>query len=197
MKIFLILRAEKGDYYNSGKDMYVPVEEATVFYDESDAKSTLAWLDDSREWCHTLIEKSVSDISDAKEGDIIIVFDPFQHDYEEREFLVESVEEEEDGVVKLYGRDLSRWNEETNDYDSDDYLGVVNSLCYLRIKETTFFVSYVVDGRFTAEVKASSLDEAKKKAEAVYVNTSFGELKDIDAYPCVVENLDGDFLWTV
>ena len=196
MKTFLILRVEKEDYYNSEKDAYVPIEEATVFFDEADAESTLAWLDDSREWCHTLIEKSVSDISDAKEGDIIIVFDPFQHDYEEREFLVESVEEE-DGVVKLYGKDLSRWNEDANGYDSDDYLGVVNSLCYLRIKETTFFVSYVVDGRFTAEVKASSLDEAKKKAEAVYASASFGDLEAIDSYPCTVEDLEGSVLWTV
>ena len=194
MKVFLILRIEKGDYYNSEKDAYVPVEEATVFYDETDAESTLSWLDDSREWCHSLVEKDVPSINDAKEGDVIIVFDPLQHDYEEREFLVESVEEE-DGEVKLYGKDLSRWNEEVGDYDSDDYLGVVDSPSFLRIKETTFFVSYAVDGRFTAEVKASSLDEAKKKAEAVYASTSFGPLEAIDAHPCVVEDEEGNVVW--
>lgn len=194
MKVFLILRIEKGDYYNSEKDAYVPLKDATAFYDEAEAESTLSWLDDSREWCHSLVEKDVPSINDAKEGDIIIVFDPLQHDYEEREFLVESVENE-DGEVKLYGKDLSRWNDEIGDYDSDDYLGVVDSPSFLRIKETTFFVSYAVDGRFTAEVKASSLDEAKKKAEAVYAGASFGDLETIDSYPCVVGDEEGNILW--
>ena len=196
MKAFLILRVEKGDYYNSEKDAYVPLKDATAFYDETDAENTLSWLDDSREWCHSLIEKDVPSINDAKEGDVVIVFDPLQHDYEEREFLVESVEDE-DGEVKLYGKDLSRWNEEANDYDSDDYLGVVDSSSFLRIKETTFFFFFFVDGRFTAEVKASSLDEAKKKAEVAYASASFGDLESIDSYPCAVEDLEGNTLWTL
>lgn len=77
------------------------------------------YLSDVTGFCH----KGFSlrrDFSDVKPGDKIICFDEYSHDYEEREFLVESVEiDKEEGVV-AYGKDLDYHEDE-----SDDYIGRV------------------------------------------------------------------------
>ena len=62
-------------------------------------------------------------------------------------------------------------------------------------KEKTYWVTFAVDGRFTAEVKAKNPEEASKKAEIEYYDADFGELHDIVAYKAVnCEGDDGSFV---
>lgn len=56
----------------------------------------------------------------------------------------------------------------------------------------TYYVTYAVDGRFTAEVEADSIEEAKAKAEYQYYDANFGQLECIDAYPVNCEDEEGN-----
>lgn len=70
---------------------------------------------------------------DIKVGDTVVVCDENGHDYEEHYFRVDSIEYEKEYVngkenpngMRCYGVDLDCWDEETNDYNTDDYIGVV------------------------------------------------------------------------
>ena len=56
----------------------------------------------------------------------------------------------------------------------------------------TYYVTYAIDGRFTAEVEADSIEEAKAKAETEYYDADFGALRNIDAYPVNCEDEEGN-----
>lgn len=56
----------------------------------------------------------------------------------------------------------------------------------------TYYVTYAVDGRFTAEVEADSIEEAKAKAESKYYDADFGQLECIDSYPVNCEDEEGN-----
>lgn len=56
----------------------------------------------------------------------------------------------------------------------------------------TYYVTYAIDGRYTAEVEADSIEEAKKKAEEKYYDADFGDLECVDAYPVNCEDEDGN-----
>lgn len=56
----------------------------------------------------------------------------------------------------------------------------------------TYYVTYAIDGRFTAEVEADSIEEAKAKAEGKYYDADFGALECIDAYPVNCEDEEGN-----
>lgn len=62
-----------------------------------------------------------------------------------------------------------------------------------------FYVTYKVEGRYIAEVKADSLEEARKEAEFEYENADFGELEDIGACgntkQICAETEHGDIIW--
>ena len=58
-----------------------------------------------------------------------------------------------------------------------------------------FYVTYRIDARFVAAVTANDLEEAKKAAEAAYMDADFGEAADIDGEPIIVEDEYGNFVW--
>ena len=62
----------------------------------------------------------------------------------------------------------------------------------------TYFVNYKVEGRWTADVKADSIEEARKAAEEMFEEADFGELSDIgdcDTEAISIEDENGNFLW--
>ena len=58
-----------------------------------------------------------------------------------------------------------------------------------------FYVTYKINARFVAAVTANDLEEAKKAAEAAYMDADFGEAADIDGEPIVIEDEHGNFVW--
>ena len=59
----------------------------------------------------------------------------------------------------------------------------------------TYYVTYKVEARYVAKVKAKSLAEAREEAASKYFDADFGEAYDIDGKPITVENENGDFIW--
>ena len=58
-----------------------------------------------------------------------------------------------------------------------------------------YWVSFAVDGRYTAEVTAKDPADAQKKAELEYYDADFGELCDVVAYKAInCEGEDGSFV---
>ena len=62
-------------------------------------------------------------------------------------------------------------------------------------EEKEFYVTFRVEGRFVAYVKAKTEEEARDKAEEVYCSVDFGVLHDIDGYPIIIEDEKGNFVW--
>lgn len=60
---------------------------------------------------------------------------------------------------------------------------------------TKYYVSYKVEAKYTAEVEAENLEDAKKKAESDFFDANFGEAFDIDGETIYVEDEEGNFLW--
>ena len=58
-----------------------------------------------------------------------------------------------------------------------------------------YYISFAVEGRYTAEVEADSYYNAKKKAEQEFSNVDFGELSDVDGEAIIVENENGNYVW--
>lgn len=56
-----------------------------------------------------------------------------------------------------------------------------------------YVVTMAVDGRYTCEVEAASIEEAKEQASKAFFDADFGDLEDIDAECVNVENEEGDF----
>lgn len=56
----------------------------------------------------------------------------------------------------------------------------------------TYYVTFSIDGRFTAEVEADSIEDALFEAEGKYCDADFGALECIDAYPVNCEDEDGN-----
>ena len=59
----------------------------------------------------------------------------------------------------------------------------------------TFYVTYKVEARYIAKVRAGSLDEAKALAEDMFCEADFGDAEDIDGEPIIIEDEDGSFVW--
>lgn len=58
-----------------------------------------------------------------------------------------------------------------------------------------YYVTLKVDARYTAEVEAESIDEAKKFAENKWSDANLNDLEINDSKPIIVENSDGDIIW--
>lgn len=58
-----------------------------------------------------------------------------------------------------------------------------------------YWVTYKVEARYIAEVEADDIEEAKKKAESDYIDADFGEAKDIDGEPIIIEDEKGNYVW--
>jgi hypothetical protein len=80
---------------------------------------------------------------DIKVGDIVIVTDEYSHDLDYHRIKVESIEydnslangEDNPCGMRCYGTDLEYWNEETQDYDIDDYITIVTEGNFIEIEE--------------------------------------------------------------
>lgn len=63
----------------------------------------------------------------------------------------------------------------------------------------TYFVTYRIEGRYTAEVKARSPEDAINQSVSAYENADFGELQDIgecgNTYAVSVEDKTGNIVW--
>lgn len=84
----------------------------------------------------------VKDFLDIEVGDDIIVYDEYNHDYEEHHIKIESIEYDKENVTETnpkgmvcYGKDLSFWDEEQQDYDGDNYITNVTESNFIRFKE--------------------------------------------------------------
>ena len=60
------------------------------------------------------------------------------------------------------------------------------------VEEKMFWVTYKVDGRYCAEVKAKDIKEALAKAEDEYMSADFGELETVDEEPVTIEDEKGN-----
>lgn len=58
-----------------------------------------------------------------------------------------------------------------------------------------YFVRMKIDARYTTEVEADSIEEAKEKAEENFSNADFGEASDIDGDVVVIEDPDGNYVY--
>lgn len=62
-------------------------------------------------------------------------------------------------------------------------------------EEKDFYVTYKIDARYVAKIKAKNLEEAKQKASEDFSDADFGAAEDIDGEPIIIENEAGDFVW--
>ena len=58
-----------------------------------------------------------------------------------------------------------------------------------------YSVTYSMTARFSVEVEANSLEEAKTKADTAFSEADFGPAKDIDGEINVVEDESGNNIW--
>ena len=59
----------------------------------------------------------------------------------------------------------------------------------------TYYVTYKIEARFIASVKADSIAEALEVANERFTDADFGVAEDIDGEPLIVENEDGNYVW--
>lgn len=81
----------------------------------------------------------IKDFLDIKVGDDVIAYDEYNHDYEEHHIKVENIEYDKENTTETnpegmvcYGKDLSFWNEEQQDYDGDEYITRVTESNFIR-----------------------------------------------------------------
>lgn len=58
-----------------------------------------------------------------------------------------------------------------------------------------YTVTYKVDARYSAEVEANSIEEAKKIAESNFWDADFGNVFDIDGEPILIEDEKKEIVW--
>ena len=117
---------------------------------------------------------------DIKIGDIVVVYDKYGHDYEEHRVKVDHIEFDKGFIngeynpkgMRCYGIDLDFWNEETQEYNTDEYISVVTEGNFVMIEEQSMkggdtmklYINYNTGvGNEWIEVKTTK--EAKEIAE--------------------------------
>ena len=58
----------------------------------------------------------------------------------------------------------------------------------------TYYVTYKIEGRWTTDVEASSVEEAKEKAQCYLEAVDLNRMEFIDTGPIIVED-DKDIVW--
>lgn len=58
-----------------------------------------------------------------------------------------------------------------------------------------YYVTYKVEARYIAEVEASSIEEARKKASEEFCDADFGVAEDIECEDIIVEDENGNYVW--
>lgn len=83
-----------------------------------------------------------NDFLDIKVGDIVVVYDEYNHDYVEHHIKVENIEyddlnstETNPQGITCYGKDLDWWDEELQDYIDDEYITRVEESNFIRIEK--------------------------------------------------------------
>jgi hypothetical protein len=81
---------------------------------------------------------------DVNVGDIVVIYDEYTHDLEWHEIKVEHIEYDKENAtktnpkgMKAYGKDLTYWNKELQDYDDNNYITVVTEGNFVSIKTGT------------------------------------------------------------
>ena len=59
----------------------------------------------------------------------------------------------------------------------------------------TYYVTYKIEARFIASIKADSIAEALEAAKDRFTDADFGEAEDIDGEPIIIENENGNYVW--
>lgn len=79
---------------------------------------------------------------DIKVGDKVVVYDQYSHDYVEHLIEIESIEYDNHNTTETnpngmtcYGKDLTWWDKELNEYDGDDYITRVEESNFIRFYE--------------------------------------------------------------
>lgn len=63
------------------------------------------------------------------------------------------------------------------------------------IKDKQYYVTYRIEGRFVCKVNARTEEDARKLSVEKFCDADFGELSDINGYPVIVEDEEGNFVW--
>lgn len=58
-----------------------------------------------------------------------------------------------------------------------------------------YYVTLKVEGRFVAEVDATSIEEAQRKAMDQFCDADFGSLEDIEGESIVAEDENENIVW--
>ena len=58
-----------------------------------------------------------------------------------------------------------------------------------------YYVTLRVDARYTAEVEASDIEEAKVLANQEFWNANLNELETVEYEPVIIEDEEGNYLW--
>lgn len=58
-----------------------------------------------------------------------------------------------------------------------------------------YYITYRLDARYVTEVEAERLEEALEKADEEYLDANFGEARDIDGEPVLVEDENEIYVW--
>lgn len=58
-----------------------------------------------------------------------------------------------------------------------------------------YYVTFKIEARYVTKVEADDVDEARDKAIDEYLDADFGEARDIEAEPIIVEDEKGNFVW--
>lgn len=59
----------------------------------------------------------------------------------------------------------------------------------------TYYITYKIEARYIAEVKADNLEEARNKASEELSNADFGVAEDIDWEDMIIEDEHGNYIW--
>lgn len=62
-------------------------------------------------------------------------------------------------------------------------------------KKVKYYVRFKIDARYTVEIEADNLEEAREKANDEYIDADFGEAEDINGEAISVEDEDGNIIW--
>ena len=117
---------------------------------------------------------------DIKPGDVIIVSDEYAHDYNEHHILIESIENEKEFIngdinptgKRCYGKDLTYWDDNLQDYNSDDYITVVTEGNFIRFSD----LKNIVDKTHSVKYQVNEiLNNTDTKTIASFIDTHLND----------------------
>lgn len=85
------------------------------------------------------------------------------------------------------------WCEE---HYQEEWIATTDVFAYAEENLKKYYVTFKVEGRYVAEVEATSIEEAREKARVEgYCDADFGELEDIDGEDIIVEDDNDNIIW--